>query len=227
MDQMPDYSKYSLDQLYDVHGHVDREKYPDRFQAVVAEIERRNSDPVLLQREVKAKEERKEKGKYHTFWNRFWAGMIDGLIFLPVGLALSWAEDHAQTLPMVIVVLAIVLQNLIWFLYSIGMNGRFGQTVGKMLTRVKVLDVSEQRLSMRQAVLRDGVPLVLILASLPYQIITVLNAQPILVSNNSTPMQIINSINAVWFLAEIVTMLTNSKRRALHDFIARSVVVRY
>ena len=224
---MPDYTKYSLDQLYDVHGHVDREKYPDRFQALVAEIERRKSDPVLLQREVQAKEEQREKGKYHTFWNRFWAGMIDGLIFLPVGLALSWAEDHAQTLPMVIVVLAIVLQNLIWVLYSIGMNGRFGQTIGKMLTHVKVLDVSEQRLSMRQAVLRDSVPLVLILVSLPYQIITVFNAQPLLVSNNSTPMQIINAINAVWFLAEIVTMLTNSKRRALHDLIARSVVVRY
>jgi len=30
----------------------------------------------------------------------------------------------------------------------------------------------------------------------------------------------------VWFVAELVTMLTNAKRRAVHDFIARSVVVR-
>jgi uncharacterized RDD family membrane protein YckC len=30
----------------------------------------------------------------------------------------------------------------------------------------------------------------------------------------------------LWFLAEVVTMLTNEKRRALHDWIAGSVVVR-
>jgi len=30
-----------------------------------------------------------------------------------------------------------------------------------------------------------------------------------------------------WFIAELVTMLTNSKRRAVHDFIAGSVVVRF
>lgn len=86
MDQMPDYSKYTLDQLYDVHGHVDREKYPDRFQAVVGEIERRKSDPVFLQQEEKAKAEQREKEKYNTFWRRFWAGIIDGLLFYPLSL---------------------------------------------------------------------------------------------------------------------------------------------
>jgi uncharacterized RDD family membrane protein YckC len=29
-----------------------------------------------------------------------------------------------------------------------------------------------------------------------------------------------------WFVLELLTMLTNNKRRALHDFIAGSVVVR-
>jgi uncharacterized RDD family membrane protein YckC len=31
---------------------------------------------------------------------------------------------------------------------------------------------------------------------------------------------------ANWFLVEIITMLTNDKRRALHDFIAGTVVIR-
>lgn len=30
----------------------------------------------------------------------------------------------------------------------------------------------------------------------------------------------------LWFVAEVLTMLTNEKRRALHDFIAGTVVVR-
>ena len=31
---------------------------------------------------------------------------------------------------------------------------------------------------------------------------------------------------SAWFIVEVATMLTNDKRRALHDFIAGSVVVR-
>ena len=34
------------------------------------------------------------------------------------------------------------------------------------------------------------------------------------------------AIPGLWFLAEVLTMLTNEKRRALHDFIAGTVVVR-
>jgi hypothetical protein len=30
----------------------------------------------------------------------------------------------------------------------------------------------------------------------------------------------------LWFVAEVLTMLTNDKRRALHDFVAGTVVVR-
>jgi|KBSSwiStaDraftv2_1062776.scaffolds.fasta_scaffold128226_4 hypothetical protein len=34
------------------------------------------------------------------------------------------------------------------------------------------------------------------------------------------------ALPGLWFLAEVLTMLTNAKRRALHDFIAGTVVVR-
>jgi hypothetical protein len=37
------------------------------------------------------------------------------------------------------------------------MHGKFGQTLGKMVTHVKVLDVSEDLLTMWQAVRRDSV----------------------------------------------------------------------
>ena len=35
------------------------------------------------------------------------------------------------------------------------------------------------------------------------------------------------SISLLWFLLELITMLTNKKRRAIHDYIAGSVVIRY
>ena len=38
---MTDYSSYSLDELYDVYNHVNREKYPDIFDRIKAEIQKR------------------------------------------------------------------------------------------------------------------------------------------------------------------------------------------
>jgi uncharacterized membrane protein YjgN (DUF898 family) len=43
MDQTSDYTKYSLDELHDVYNHVNREKYPERFEAVAGEIEKRKN----------------------------------------------------------------------------------------------------------------------------------------------------------------------------------------
>jgi uncharacterized RDD family membrane protein YckC len=37
---------------------------------------------------------------------------------------------------------------------------------------------------------------------------------------------IMMSTGMLWFWAEIITMLTNRKRRSVHDFIAGSVVIR-
>ena len=57
MDKIPDYSKYTLDQLYDVYDHLDRDRYPDRFKVVVDYIEKRK---VELSSEKKVKEEKKD-----------------------------------------------------------------------------------------------------------------------------------------------------------------------
>ena len=44
--------------------------------------------------------------------------------------------------------------------------------------------------------------------------------------NLNTLQMVIAFAEFAWFVAEILTMLTNKKRRALHDFIAGTVVVR-
>lgn len=39
------YENYSIEALYDILNHIDREKYPERLKQVKDEIERRESDP--------------------------------------------------------------------------------------------------------------------------------------------------------------------------------------
>ena len=107
------------------------------------------------------------------------------------------------------------------------MHGRRGQTLGKMACKVVVLDVSERPLSMRQAVLRDIFGVVLLPIGLAINISGILRGIDISLPANFTAIDWIITYSAIgWFLIEVVTMLTNDKRRALHDFIAGSVVIR-
>ena len=165
--------------------------------------------------------------KYRTFWPRFWAGFIDSLVFLPITLFdkyLSSPERGTVTL----ISWAIFSYSVFW-LYSVLLHAAYGQTLGKRALHVKVMDASEERIpSLRQAFLRDSVYIILNVFSLVCFIYLVtthkhVDGQDLL--ENSLPGLIFGYASIGWFLLEIVTMLTNSKRRAFHDFIANTVVV--
>ncbi len=43
MGHQPDYSEYSLEELYDAYSHVDRNEYPERAQQIKEEIDKRQA----------------------------------------------------------------------------------------------------------------------------------------------------------------------------------------
>jgi uncharacterized RDD family membrane protein YckC len=91
--------------------------------------------------------------KYRTFWLRFWAGNVDALVLSPIFLVDDWI--WTQHMPIATRVLWFVLSSLAWPIYSILLHGRGGQTVGKRLLRIKVVDVSGEALTMAQALRRE------------------------------------------------------------------------
>ncbi len=163
--------------------------------------------------------------KYKTFWPRFWAGVIDGFVLLPLSFLDSWV--FANITAKGVLVIWFVYFSLRLPIYSVLMHGELGQTVGKMVTRVKVFDLSESKLSMFQALLRDSVAIVFTAILIAFYLPTVLKGvNPYEAQELSLWAWILGCTGFMWFLAELVTMLTNKKRRAIHDFIARSVVIR-
>jgi len=161
--------------------------------------------------------------KYRTFWPRFWAAFIDAGIFLPLGLITHWVfrTDAPPSL------------RGAWFLfstfsgvaYSIFFHARWGQTIGKRVMGVVVRHVSERPLSLGQAVVRDFVPLVFAAHD------AVSYAPMAFAGKNPFVQPYVVATGVLWFVEawtvlEILTMLTNSRRRALHDLVAGSVVVR-
>jgi uncharacterized RDD family membrane protein YckC len=166
-----------------------------------------------------------DRFRYITFSRRAWAGIIDGLVLMPIGLADRYlAAPERGTL---IVLLWGTVSYSAYWLYSVLLHARYGQTLGKMVAHVEVLDVSEERIpTLRQALLRDSGYIILNCASLVYLFTLVLSGRYSLdAETGGAPAMILALANVAWFLLELGTMVTNRKRRALHDYIAGTVVV--
>ena len=162
-------------------------------------------------------------GRYRTFWPRFWAGFIDGILLIPFDWAMGvvWSRGLSG----VTAILWFFVSYFFFSIYVVAMHGRFGQTFGKMITGVTVLrDDNEESISYQQAFLRES-PYIAILflgwIAISYYLVT----KSGLVQYQKFE-QLLGYVGLLWFFLEIVTMLFNNKRRALHDFIAGTVVVR-
>jgi uncharacterized RDD family membrane protein YckC len=170
-----------------------------------------------------------DEKRYGTGWRRVVALFLDAAAFAPLGWLDQFIWNHTSA-PSILLPW-VVLNSLAWLAYPIGFVAVFGQTLGKMACGVRVLDLQEMPVSFKQAVLREIAPVVFT----PYLLF--LQAQNILgghlanraygdASGDFTAMTHAGLLSMAWLLVEVITMLTNRKRRALHDFIAGTVVVR-
>ncbi|RYE53026.1 MAG: RDD family protein [Sphingobacteriales bacterium] len=162
--------------------------------------------------------------KYRTGLKRLWAAIVDGIVFLPFLLVEQWIYKTTSNISMLFAwATFFAFAPLI---YSVVLHYKYGQTIGKWVAAVKVLDISETRmLTFRQAIFRDIFYLLVAITGFVYYAVLLRQTddqQSVLADYSRF------SDNPVfwWTLIELITMLTNSKRRAVHDFIAKSVVVR-
>jgi uncharacterized RDD family membrane protein YckC len=161
--------------------------------------------------------------KYRTFWPRYWAGVIDGLVLLPLGGMSLWFWYRGGSAPEKVTWL--VLATFGGLAYSIVLHAIWGQTLGKRLMGIRVLDVSGNRLSVPQAFMRDLIGIVLALWGFPAQLDRMVHGFSTQAATTGRTDWLL-VVSTALFAAELATMLTNPKRRAVHDFLAGSVVVR-
>jgi uncharacterized RDD family membrane protein YckC len=222
MDYEPNFSEYSYDDLIDAEKHIDKEIYPQRYETVVKLLNDPNPTP-----EGKIEDPKEiEVDKYSTFWPRFWAATIDGIVFaiilyvecLVFGVEYSAEDKFLQA-----------LNGVQFAIYAIFMHGYFGQTLGKMFMDVKVLNHdTETEINVKQALRRESVNLAL---NISWVLIILVVATTLEMSGAITEGLAYGVIGfgvlaMVWGLSEFITMLFNDKRRAVHDYIGKTVVVR-
>ena len=148
--------------------------------------------------------------QYAGFWRRFGAFWVDVLFLLPLtGVA-----------------------------YLLG-ERRYGGTPGKLLLKTRIAMVDGSRVTTQAAVLRYAVLFVLsVFSSVAILMSTLAMTDDVyfslgyvarsqrLVETAPSWYAAVNVLMQIWIWGEFVTMLFNKKRRAVHDFIAGTVVVR-
>lgn len=161
--------------------------------------------------------------KYKTFFPRLVALLIDSFIMLPLAIFDDWFR-RAEYPPLFFYVW-IPLSAAVFPAYMIFMHGKYGQTLGKMYMNVKVVKAeTEEKISFGHAFLRELPQLLFNISSVVLGIVFLGESDKS--ERLETSFGIFQFVTFVWAMAEIVTFFYNEKRRALHDYIAGTVVVK-
>lgn len=172
---------------------------------------------------------------YAGFWRRFGAYWIDVLIFVPMAVISYYLSETSRYFHLY----AYVPGLLIGLLLHVYMVTRYGGTPGKLLLKIRIAMLDGTPITLNAAFVRYSVlfvlsalsSLALVIAALKmtddvYFTLGYMARTKAMVELAPSWYQFITIAIQVWVWSEFISMLFNKKRRALHDFMAGTVVVR-
>jgi uncharacterized RDD family membrane protein YckC len=172
--------------------------------------------------------------RYGGFWPRAAALALDALINLPLMAFVLWAGPRYRLFQ----IYFFIPWTALALFYDVYLVRRFGGTPGKLIMRLRVRKTTGEPVGYREAILREAPNLLLgtlaTAAILPGSL-AMTDAQFHALSPRARSQQLaqlapawskpFKIANSIWTYSELAVLLTNRKRRALHDFIAGTVVV--
>ncbi|WP_017726572.1 RDD family protein [Halalkalibacterium ligniniphilum] len=102
--------------------------------------------------------ERKEL-RYAGFWMRLWAFLLDMVVIFSINGLLVYPLFRGLDLQFTVVGFSgeVVLAGMIGYVYYLIMTKQYGQTVGKMVFGLKVVNKHGEKLTWMEALFREGV----------------------------------------------------------------------
>ena len=172
---------------------------------------------------------------YSGFWARLGALMLDSIFLIPFILLVQYINGFGKY----IYFITLVPYLLIVFGYQIYLPKKYGGTPGKLIVGNTIICINGQPITWKEAILRHCVTLILTIVSVVFYSICISQADDetfkslswikrsrYLMSFSPSFFQVYNIINIVWVFSEFVVLLTNKRKRALHDFLAGTVIVK-
>lgn len=155
--------------------------------------------------------------RYHTILRRIAAWLIDFVPFIPVLIVGAIYYRYAQGT--VLGVAWTLAMSFCCIAYSIYFHGRYGATPGKAMMKCRVVSVQkEEKIGFRVATLRET----------PWMVMGALGAFEDHWAKIEMPTaaSAIAILTTCWLFADDFVALIHSKRRAIHDILSGTVVVK-
>lgn len=133
----------------------------------------------------------------------------------------------------------IIPNLLIGIWYNIYLPKKYRGTPGKLIAGIKIIKINGKPIGWKEAILRHSVLFILTIFSVIVMIISLLKANETvfnslgwlkqteyLMSLAAIPFMVHAWTSNIWIYSEFIVLLTNKRKRAVHDFIAGTVIVR-
>ena len=177
-----------------------------------------------------------EANRYAGFWPRLGAGLLDTVTMTPL-IAVEWVCFHNRFAMLFYIAYPSLL---IMLFYNVYLVKQFGGTPGKVILGLCIRRIDGGEIGYREAILRE----------LPYLLLgfvsTLATGYALAAASDNefystsiwerfallrkyAPLWTLyfGIARDIWVWSEFFVMLTNEKRRAIHDFLAGTVVVVY
>lgn len=173
---------------------------------------------------------------YAGFGQRLGSLLLDFVFVLPVSFAILYANRLGLYVHLITLIPSLVFS--LW--YHVYLTQRNGGTPGKTVINLKIIRIDGNPIGWREAILRHIVLFGLTLVSTVMMVISVFQADPDVFNSFDgdwlKQAQYLNSFHPnfnifylwatnIWVYSELIVMLTNKRKRAIHDYIAGTVIV--
>lgn len=172
---------------------------------------------------------------YVGFWRRLAAYAIDFAILIPYALLARQLIYSSRAAYLV----NVLIGTLIAIDFQVYLVKRFGGSPGKLLMRMRIAKLDGSPVGYRQASIRYSVLFVISMLTSAGLLLSLFHMSAIEYTGFTTSKARVRSLEAgapawyqpvqiagsVWVWSEFLVLLTNRKRRALHDFMAGTVVI--
>jgi uncharacterized RDD family membrane protein YckC len=151
--------------------------------------------------------------KYNTFWRRLVARCIDGFI---IGFIFSIINLVSILINLQLTSLLSNMAYFTYLIYNFWFHYRYGQTIGKRIMEIKVLNLSGSQINFWQAIIRETLVFTMLSVHQVYKYFQLTRSDLIMVG----------VFNITLLLIDLSIVVINNKKRTLHDLITKTVVVR-
>lgn len=173
--------------------------------------------------------------EYGGFWRRLLAAIIDGFILAPVGITTLVLLSYTHR-AFLFMTLPTLLISLFFYVY---LTHRYGGTPGKRILLMRITNLDGSPVALTTAFIRYS-PYLLIslisdvstlimtrnLAGIGFEEMSLLEKMAAIGRHGPAWGEYFNYVMWAWYLAVIISIVASARKRALHDYIAGTVVLR-